>query len=226
MHKVCAKLYFTTNIHWYIFGLQNRSILMKNSKLIIYILFSITLALSVVEFVLTTILLSKNKDQKFSDTTDIIKTIDDMKIGVTYLKDKSIVRLLSQYKDNIPLISMKIEQVNDINDLVIEFENLKIRDEHLSKFSATYLMLFNFLSILLLCLTFLTTSSKRRMKKKIKILLIGTVAALKIAVYIFLLIHGYIYSERLELSSAVIGFINSVVLLGLLGLKIVIFLTK
>ena len=196
---------------------------MKTEKLIIYILFSVTLALSVVEFVLTTILLSKNKDQKFSDTTDIIKTIDDMKIGVAYLNSSYILNILSQYKDNIPLISMKIEQVNDINDLVIEFENLNIRDEHLSKFSATYLMLFNFLSILLLCLTFLTTSSKRRMKKKIEILLIGTVAALKIAVYIFLLIHGYIYSERLELSSAVIGFINSVVLLVVLGLKMAIF---
>ena len=175
---------------------------MKTSKLAIYILFSLSLIFSVLELTLTSILFSKNKKPETSDNIDLTNKIKD-----------SIKNILFDQKHPI---------LDEIQKLFVENESLKKTNEKLFKLSATYLLLFNSLGVFLISLAFLTMLTKYKGRENFEVSIIGILILLKITVYSLLLVYRYIASKALEVSSAVLGFVNAAALLALLCLKTLI----
>ena len=159
---------------------------MKPLKLAAYIFFSTSLALSIAEFALTSILLSKTGIEEKSKTFEKIK--------------------------------------KDIGSVANSVSGKKEPDKpyyNPFRLLVAYLMIIGSLSIILLVLTFWITYTKLKGKKVVELSVIEILIILKIVVYILLLVYRYIASKGLEITSAIVRFINTATLLGLFILKII-----
>ena len=173
---------------------------MKNSNFVIYLLLSFALTLSVIEVVLTSILLSRSQRHRFEEIIDAIYNVE---------------KYLSLAKSPFTLELSIVKQL--LNTAKSFLEN----DQNVSKISIAYLLVFNSLDFVFLFSVFISEATKLKIRKCVEISIIGTVIILKISVYTMLLVYRYIASKGLELSSSIIGYINSAVLIGTFCYKII-----
>ena len=125
------------------------------------------------------------------------------------------------FSEAIELIDKISVPLDDIQELVTGLSNFLKRNQNSSIISIAYLLFFNSLDFVFLFFVFLSAVTKLKVRSGVEISIIGIVLTLKIIVYTLLLVYRYIASKGLELSSAIIGYINSVVLLGTFCYKII-----